>query len=243
MNTVLIVGAKSDMAKAIAREFAKEGFDLCLAARDIDSLQSFKSDLTIKYEKSVELLEFDVADFDKHDEFWTKLKDKVDGVIVVSGIMFDQKEAELEWDKSLEMISVNYSGAVSLLNMVANDFEKKKNGFIIGISSVAGDRGRKANYIYGSTKAAFSTYLSGLRNRLFEAGVQVITVKPGFVYTKMTEHLDLPQKLTATPEEVAKDIFKAYSKKKDILYTKSVWRLVMCIIRHIPESIFKRMSI
>ena len=243
MKSVLIVGAKSDMAKAIAREFAKEGFDLYLAARDVDSLKSFKSDLSIKYEKSVELLEFDIADFDKHDEFWKDLKERVDGVIVVSGVMFDQKEAEVEWKKSLEMISVNYSGAVSLLNIVANDFEKKRSGFIIGISSVAGDRGRKANYIYGSTKAAFSAYLGGLRNRLFEAGVQVITVKPGFVYTKMTEHLDLPQKLTATPEKVAKDIYKAYKNKKDIIYTKSVWKFVMCIIRHIPESIFKRMSI
>jgi short-subunit dehydrogenase len=111
------------------------------------------------------------------------------------------------------------------------------------VSSVAGDRGRKANYIYGSAKAAFSTYLSGLRNRLYENNVQVLTVKPGFVPTKMTEGLDLPPNLTAQPEDVASDIYKAQNKGKNILYTKSIWRLVMLIIKHIPEFIFKKMSI
>ena len=121
--------------------------------------------------------------------------------------------------------------------------EKNKNGFIVGVSSVAGDRGRKANYIYGSSKAAFSAYLSGLRNRLFESKIQVLTVKPGFVATKMTDGLDLPEKLTAQPEEVAKDIFVAQQKGKDILYTKGIWRLIMLIIKHIPEFIFKKLSI
>ena len=121
--------------------------------------------------------------------------------------------------------------------------EKEKRGFIVGVSSVAGDRGRKANYIYGSAKAGFSAYLSGLRNRLYESGVHVLTVKPGFVNTKMTEGLDLPPKLTAQPEDVAKDIYRAQQKGKDVLYTKGIWRLVMLIIKYIPEFMFKKMSI
>jgi short-subunit dehydrogenase len=130
-----------------------------------------------------------------------------------------------------------------MLNIVANDFEKERRGFIVGVSSVAGDRGRKANYIYGSAKAAFSAYLGGLRNRMFESGVQVLTVKPGFVNTKMTEKLDLPEKLTAQPEDVATDIFKAQQSGRNVIYTKSIWMLVMLIIKHIPEFMFKKMSI
>lgn len=121
--------------------------------------------------------------------------------------------------------------------------EQNKNGSIVGVSFVAGDRGRKANYIYGSTKAAFSNYLSGLRNRVFDSNVNVLTVKPGFVATKMTEHLDLPEKLTATPEEVAEDIYKAQQKSKDVIYTKGIWRFVMIIIGMMPECKFKGMSL
>jgi len=121
--------------------------------------------------------------------------------------------------------------------------ESKRNGFIVGVSSVAGERGRKANYIYGSAKAGFSTYLSGLRNRLYESGVEVLTVKPGFVATKMTQDLDLPEKLTAEASEVAEDIFNAQQKGKNILYTKWIWKYIMLIIKHIPEFMFKKMSI
>jgi short-subunit dehydrogenase len=164
-------------------------------------------------------------------------------VIVVAGYMADQRECESDWNKTFNTVNVNYTGIISLLNIIANDMEKNKNGFIVGVSSVAGDRGRKANYIYGSAKAAFSAYLSGLRNRLFENKVQVLTVKPGFVNTKMTQDLELPEKLTAQPEDVAKDIFNAQQKGKDILHTKGIWRFVMLIIKHIPEFMFKKMSI
>jgi hypothetical protein len=157
--------------------------------------------------------------------------------------MTEQSIAQNDWNETFNTINVNFTGAVSMLNIIANDFEARKSSFIIGISSVAGDRGRKANYIYGSAKAGFSAYLSGLRNRLFGSGVHVLTVKPGFVATKMTEGLDLPEKLTAHPEAVAKDIFVAQQKGKDVLYTKSIWRLVMLIIKHIPEGIFKKLSI
>lgn len=243
MNTVLIVGAKSDIAKAVAREYANNGFDLCLAGKNIEELSGLKSDIEIRTGRNVELKELDIIDFDTHQHFYDALDPKPLGVIVSVGYMRDQKEAERDWTQSLMTIQVNYTGCVSFLNIVANDFEQRENGFIVGISSVAGDRGRKANYLYGSAKAGFSAYLSGLRNRLYGCGVQVLTVKPGFVNTKMTEGLDLPAKLTAQPEEVAKEIFAAQKKGKDILYTKWIWRYIMLIIKHIPEWKFKEMNI
>ncbi len=243
MSTVLIIGAKSDIAKAIAREYAQNGYDLCLAARNIEEVSSLKSDIEIRSGQKVELKEFDITDFAAHENFYHSLESKPLGVIVVAGYMAEQKECENDFAKTLNTINVNYTGAVSILNIVANDMEKEQRGFIIGISSVAGDRGRKSNYIYGSSKAAFSAYLSGLRNRLFGSGVHVLTVKPGFVATKMTEGLDLPAKLTAQPQDVARDIYQAQQKGKNVLYTKWIWQYVMLIIKHIPEFIFKKMSI
>ena len=243
MSYVLIVGAKSDIAKEVARVYAKNGYDLYLGARNVDELEQFAQDVHTRTDVSVVLKELDVAAFETHQAFYDSLEESPLGVIVVSGYMDEQHIVEKDWTKSLNTINVNYTGAVSLLNIIANNFEKKRSGFIVGVSSVAGDRGRKANYIYGSAKAAFSTYLSGLRNRLYESGVSVLTVKPGFVATKMTEDLDLPEKLTAQPIDVAADIFNAQQKGKDILYTKWIWRYVMLIIRNIPEFIFKKLSI
>ncbi|QSZ41682.1 SDR family oxidoreductase [Sulfurimonas aquatica] len=243
MSYVLIVGAKSDIAKELSRVYSKNGYDLYLAARDVNELEEFKTDLEVRSNMNVELVELDITQFDSHQSIYSSLKERPLGVIVVSGYMNEQHVVEKDWSESLNTINVNYTGAVSLLNIIANDFEQEKRGFIVGVSSVAGDRGRKANYIYGSAKAAFSTYLSGLRNRLFESGVSVLTVKPGFVATKMTENLDLPEKLTAQPSEVAQDVFKAQQSGKDILYTKWIWRYVMLIIKHIPEFMFKKMSI
>lgn len=243
MSYVLIVGAKSDIAKATAREYAKNGYDLYLAGRNINELEEFKKDLEIRSNIDVQLKQLDINDFSSHENFYNSLNPKPLGVIVVAGYMAEQKECEKDFTKTLNTININYTGAVSILNIIANDYEKDKNGFIVGVSSVAGDRGRKANYIYGSAKAAFTTYLSGLRNRLYESKVNVLTVKPGFVNTKMTEHLDLPEKLTAEPEDVAKDIYYAQQKGKDVLYTKGVWKVIMTVIKLIPEWKFKKLSI
>ncbi|QSZ40921.1 SDR family oxidoreductase [Sulfurimonas aquatica] len=243
MSYILIVGAKSDIAKEVARVYAQNGYDLYLAARNSKELEDFANDLKVRSNNQVELLELDITAFNTHETFYNSLKERPLGVVVVSGYMNEQHLVEKDWNESLNTINVNYTGAVSLLNIVANDFENERNGFIVGVSSVAGDRGRKANYIYGSAKAAFSTYLSGLRNRLYESSVHVLTVKPGFVATKMTENLDLPEKLTAQSIDVAEDIFKAQQAGKNILYTKWIWQYVMLIIKHIPEFIFKKMSI
>ena len=243
MSYVLIIGAKSDIAKEVARVYAKNGYNLYLAARKSLELEDLKNDIEIRSSVNVELLEFDITAYETHENFYASLKEKPLGVIVSSGYMTEQKEAQRDWMQTLNTINVNYTGAISILNIVANDFEKERRGFIVGISSVAGDRGRARNYIYGSAKAGFSTYLSGLRNRLYESGVHVLTVKPGFVDTKMTQNLDLPQNLTAQPIDVAQNIFDAQQKGRNILYTKSIWFFIMLIIKHIPEFLFKKMSI
>jgi len=243
MSYMLIVGASSDIAKAVAREYAKNGYDLYLAGRDIDRLKDFKRDVEVRTQRDIRLLELDILDFDTHKSFYDSLEPKPLGVISAVGYLGNQKKAQRDFKEAKKIIDTNYTGVVSLFNIIANDFESRRSGFIVGISSVAGDRGRKSNYIYGSAKAGLSAYLSGLRNRLYESQVQVLTVKPGFVATKMTEGMDLPPKLTATPKEVAKDIFDAQQSGKDVIYTKWFWRYIMMIIGLIPEWKFKKMSI
>jgi len=243
MSFVLVIGAKSDIAKATAREYAKHGYDLCLAARNAQELEAFANDLTIRTQRSVSTIELDILDYDTHQNFYDQMGEKPAGVIVAVGYLGDQMRAQSDFQEAKRIIDTNYTGVVSLLNIIADDFERRGNGFIVGISSVAGDRGRKSNYIYGSAKAALSAYLSGLRHRLDAAKVHVMTVKPGFVATKMTEGMELPSKLTAQPEEIAADIYMAQQKRQDVLYTKWMWRYIMLIIRHIPERLFKRTNL
>jgi len=243
MNYVLIAGAKSDIAKAIARKYSNNGYDLYLAARQVKELEAFANDIIIRTQKNVKLVELDILDYDSHQTFYNQLEERPLGIISAIGYLGDQEKAQYDFIEAKLILDSNYTGIVSLFNIIANDFKKRRGGFIVGISSVAGDRGRKSNYLYGSAKAALTTYLSGLRNRLFEDNVHVLTVKPGFVATKMTEAMDLPEKLTAQPEEVAEDIFKAQQKGQNVVYAKWVWKWIMLIIRLIPEWMFKKMNI
>jgi decaprenylphospho-beta-D-erythro-pentofuranosid-2-ulose 2-reductase len=243
MSYVLIIGAKSDIAKAIAREYASHGHDLYLAARNVGELETFANDIKIRFERNVKCIELDILNYVSHHNFYESLEEKPLGVISAVGYLGEQDKAQIDFSETQKIIDTNYTGIVNLLNIIANDFEQRKNGFIVAISSVAGDRGRKSNYIYGSAKAALTAYLSGLRNRLYDANVHVLTVKPGFVATKMTEGMDLPEKLTAKPEDVAKDICKAQQKGKNVLYTKWIWKWIMLIIRNIPEFQFKKMNL
>tara|TARA_Y100000782_G_scaffold109055_1_gene133406 strand:- start:2439 stop:3170 length:732 start_codon:yes stop_codon:yes gene_type:complete len=243
MSYVLIVGAKSDIAKAIAREYAKHGYDLYLAARNSAELADFANDINVRTQRKVKLVELDILAYQSHQAVYDSLEVKPLGVITAVGYLGEQKKAQVNFDEAQRILDTNYTGVVSFLNIVANDFEQRKSGFIVGISSVAGERGRKSNYLYGSAKAALTAYLSGLRNRLHQAHVQVLTVKPGFVATKMTEGMDLPEKLTATPEEVASDIFSAQQKGKNSIYTKWIWKYIMLVIKLIPEWKFKGMNI
>ena len=243
MSYILIIGAKSDIAKALAREYAKHGYDLYLAARNINTLDEFANDIRVRTQRTVKTLELNVLDYAGHQIFYDQLEEKPLGVISAVGYLGEQEKAQSDFKEAQLIFETNYVGVVSLLNIIANDFEKRRSGFIVGISSVAGDRGRKSNYVYGSAKAALAIYLSGLRNRLYNSQVHVLTVKPGFVATKMTEGMDLPENLTAQPEEVAEDIYNAQQKNKDVLYTKWFWKWIMLIIKALPEWKFKRMNI
>lgn len=239
MKNVLILGANSDIAMATAKKFESEGYSLTLASRNVSKLNSFSSQLT----NARQVLEFDALKFDTHAAFYQSLEHKPDVVVCAFGTLPDEEKALNNQEDMLVAINSNYTGAVSILNIVAQDFKRRKAGSIIGISSVAGDRGRSSNYHYGSAKAGFTAYLSGIRGLLRKDGVHVATIKPGFVKTKMIEGLETPGLLTASPEQVAKTIFKAYKKKRSVLYVKPIWRPVMWIIKHIPEFIFKRLSI
>jgi hypothetical protein len=154
-----------------------------------------------------------------------------------------QAEAQADFDKARRAIDTNFTGAVSILERFAAVFETRQSGFIVALSSVAGDRGRQSNYIYGASKGGLTVYLEGLRNRLYKAKVQVLTVKPGFMDTKMTYGMPLPGPLVATPEQAARDIFRALRKGKDTVHVRFFWRYIMLIIRHIPEWQFKKMNI
>lgn len=242
-KSLLILGASSDIARAIARKFASQGWDLLLAGRDPELLSRDAADLKLRYYVNAETLKFDALDFESHQKFWNDISEKPSAVACVFGYLGDQKVSERDWSEAKKTIDTNFAGAVSILNIVANYYESQKNGVIIGISSVAGDRGRMSNYIYGSAKAGFSAYLSGLRSRLSKSGVKVLTVKPGFVATKMTENLNLPGLLTAQPEKVAEDIFRAYKTGKPVVYTRWFWRWIMLLIIHIPERMFQKLRI
>ncbi len=239
MPTVLILGATSDIGIAVARKFASEKFDVQLAARDINKLGPACSDFKIRYGVNCSAHLFDALNFASHQNFYNSLEQKPDVCVFVIGYMNDNDTVLKSWEESKKTIDTNYSSGVSILNVIAEDYASRQQGTIVGISSVAGIRGRQSNFIYGSSKAAFTAYLSGLRNRLFHHKVHVLTVLPGFVNTKMTENLNLPKILTAEPDEVGNAIFKAVQKRKNVIYVKWFWRWIMLIIKLIPEFIFK----
>ena len=242
-KTLLVLGAKSDIGIAVAHKFAKEGYDIQLAGRNAETLEKDCSDIKIRFNVNATFHELDALDINTHRNFVYSLPKLPNIVISAIGLLGIQKENEKDVLRSIEIIRTNFEGIVSIFSHLANNFQIRGSGTLIGISSVAGDRGRASNYLYGSAKAGFSAFLSGLRNRLYPYGVDVITVKPGFVETKMTAHMKLPKFLTTNPYKVANSIYLAYKNKKNIIYVKSIWEYIMKFIKLIPESIFKKMKL
>jgi decaprenylphospho-beta-D-erythro-pentofuranosid-2-ulose 2-reductase len=240
MKSILILGAGSDMAIPLARMYSYHQDRIILASRS--PLTKLQEDLRIRYNNEVHVVSFDALDFSSHAHFYNNLPFNPDLVICFFGYLGEQKKAEKEWEEAHKIIDTNFTGAVSILNIIAQSMELQKTGVIVGVSSVAGDRGRQSNYIYGSAKAGFSAYLQGLRNRLFHSNVHVMTVKPGFVDTKMTEGLNTPGLLTARAEKVARAIIKGVENKKNVIYVLGIWRLIMLVIKAIPEFIFKKLK-
>jgi decaprenylphospho-beta-D-erythro-pentofuranosid-2-ulose 2-reductase len=239
-QSVLVLGAASDMARAIAHEYARGGASIILAARDAQRLEADAVDMRLRYSGEVRVAEFDVLETARHASFIDGLGALPDTVICVIGLLGDQDESARVPQTAELVMRTNYTGCCLILGEIANRMEARGSGCIIGVSSVAGDRGRAKNYIYGSAKAGFTAFLSGLRARLAPKGVRVITVQPGFVDTQMTAGMDLPKALTAQPAEVARAIHRAQAHSKHVIYVRPVWRLVMAIIRALPETIFMR---
>jgi short-subunit dehydrogenase len=243
LSPVLIIGAHSDIGRAIASDYAKAGRPLILAARNIKRLEPDAVDLRIRHDLDVQLVEFDLLETDKHAALLDSLSPFPGTVVSVAGLLGDQKVSETDPTEAERVMRTNYLDPALLLDRIAARMETGGGGTIVGISSVAGDRGRASNYIYGSAKAGFTAYLSGLRNRMAKRGVHVVTVKPGFVDTRMTAGMKLPPLLTAKPEEVARAVLRAEAGRRDVIYVRPIWRLVMAIIKAIPEKVFKRLNL
>ncbi|PJZ85443.1 SDR family oxidoreductase [Leptospira harrisiae] len=241
MKNALVVGATSDIGIHITESLAKRGYSLSLTGRNKQKLSDIKSKIQSDYSSSVDISEWDVTNFSSHQKFYEELRNKPDIVFFVVGYYEDQTKARKDQNELLKTIQTNYSAVVSLINIISLDMEKKGEGTIVAISSVAGDRGRQMNYIYGSAKAGLTTYLSGLRSLLFSKGVHITTIQLGPVYTKMSEGHKLVPWLTLQPEVAAELIVDAGLKKKNLVYIRWPWRWIMVAIRMIPEWIFKRL--
>lgn len=244
-GAVLVLGATSAIARAAAKALAEKGHSLYLAGRDLDEIRRIASDIEIRCQVDVKCGFFDAENHKENSRFLrnvVKEMDGLEGVLLAFGDLGAHQKAIEEFGEAEKIINRNFTGACSILHECANYFSEKESGFIIGISSVAGDRGRQSNYVYGAAKGGLSLYLQGLRNRLYPQGVNVLTVKPGFVDTTMT--FGMPGLfLVASPEYVGRRIVKALDKKRDVVYIPWFWRYIMMIIKSMPERIFKRLKL
>jgi short-subunit dehydrogenase len=245
-KSILIIGATSSLIKALAVLFAKQKNNLVLSGRNIDEVERIAADLKIRYDCQTRACGFEATQYDQHEQFLNLAIEQfgnIDGVVIGIGELGDQLLAQNNFSEAMKIINSNYVGPTSILNHVANYFEQQNEGFIVAVGSVAGDRGRQSNYIYGSAKAAFATYVSGLRNRLAKSNVHILLVKPGFMDTKMTFGRIKKSLLVTSPEKAAKDIYTALNNGKLTAYIPWYWQIIMAIIKSIPESIFIRMKL
>lgn len=243
-ETWIILGASSAMARAFARDMATAGHHLLLCGRDMDDIGRNADDALLRGAASAKAVRFDMRDSDG----WQAIVDDVRvttgpvNVAVFAGSMPPQEEIESDPSLLQGMVTDNFTGAAEFLLLIAPTMEERGAGSVVGVGSVAGDRGRLGNYAYGAAKAGFHTFLSGLRNRLGRSGVHVMTVKPGFVDTAMTWGLE-GMFLVASPEDVSRDIQRGLRKKRNFIYTPIFWLGIMTIIRTVPEFIFKKLKI
>lgn len=245
MQKTLIIGATSAIAKATARRFASRGDRLYLLARDPSVLADLANDLRIRGAASVDYAAFEANAFASHQallETAIAALGGLDTALVAHGTLGDQQACEQDFALTLQELNTNAISVISLLTHLANQLEQQGSGCIAVISSVAGDRGRQSNYVYGAAKGAVTLFLQGLRNRLYKSGVQVLTLKPGFVDTPMTAAFPKGA-LWAQPDDIAAGIERAIARRRDVAYLPGWWRLIMLVIRAIPETLFKRLSL
>jgi decaprenylphospho-beta-D-erythro-pentofuranosid-2-ulose 2-reductase len=240
---VLVVGATSGIGRAVAKRWAAAGYRVILAGRDLPEIERDAADLRLRYGVEAAALPFEALRFDEHPAFFDaatkQFESGLDTIILCHGLMHPQGKAQDDFALAREMIDANYTSAVSVLNRAGNYFQSRGHGTICVVSSVAGDRGRQSNFLYGSSKAALTTYTLGLRHRLGRLGIKVVTIKPGFVDTAMT--WGLPGLfLVASPEKVARDMFRACRRDRPVAYAPWFWRYIMMIIRSVPDFVFKK---
>jgi short-subunit dehydrogenase len=246
MKHVVMLGATSGIARVLAVEFARRGYGLVLAARELEEAQALASDLRLRHGATAHALAFDAHAHQTHARFWEEsckaAGGEVGGAVVCFGYLGDQQLAEKDFGEARRILDTNFTDAVSILEVAAGWFESRRSGFICVLSSVAGDRGRASKSMYGAAKAGLSTYLEGLRQRLFRSGVSVTTVKPGTIDTQMTYgQSDVP--LVSRPERIARPIVRAALKGRAVAYVPGFWRWIMLVVRCIPDFIFRRMRI
>ncbi len=244
MQKILILGATSPIARALALKFACDGAILYLASRDANEARRVADDIGVRAGLAALSGTFDASDFPSHDEFIRHAANELgglDGVVVCFGTLGDEDAAQADPDAAIATLHQNFTGAVSLITLAARHLEQQRSGFIIVIGSVAGERGRARNYVYGSAKGALALFAQGLRGRLAKSNVHVMTVKLGTVDTRMTWGRE-GALLTIPPAKAADLIYAAYRKRAEVVYVPSFWRFIMGAIRLIPESRFKRVS-
>lgn len=245
MKNILVIGATSAIAEQTVRLYAQQGARLYLLARDAEKLELIAADARVRGATEVVSQTLDVNDFATHqavlNDAFAAL-DTVDVVLMAHGTLPDQTACEQSVETTLKELNTNALSTISLLTLCANRLQKQGSGTLAVITSVAGDRGRQSNYVYGAAKGMVSIFLQGLRNRLFAHGVNVLDIKPGFVDTPMTAAFKKGP-LWAKPQHIAKSIVTAIEKGKQTLYTPFFWRWIMLIIRNIPETLFKRLKL
>ena len=241
MKYILILGANSDVGIELAKLYASNGNSLYLVSRKLDRINELSISLKKKYNVDVKCFQLDILNLVMQKEFCEKLDQKPHGIIISVGELINTNDLKSN-DQLLRIINTNFTYIAHFLNYFIPYLEKNMSGFIIGLTSVAGERGRIKNYVYGSAKSGFITYLSGLRSHLHRFNVHVMTVIPGYMKTKMNQGVKTSKLITVSSEKAAKIIFKSQNRKKNIVYVSNIWRFIMFIIKLIPENIFKRLN-
>jgi short-subunit dehydrogenase len=241
---VLVLGATSAMAIATARKLAVRGASLYLVGRSASKLEAVACDLRTRGAAAIGRKVLDLDDTASHPQMLAAASETLGGIdlaLIAHGVLGDQAQAQADYSVAEAILMTNFLSAVSLSTWLANYFEARGEGVLAVISSVAGDRGRQSNYVYGASKGALNIFLDGLRNRVDRKGVQVLTIRPGFVATPMTAHLR-QNALFADPNTIADGILNAIVKRRDNVYLPPIWALIMLLVRSIPQSVFKKMN-
>jgi decaprenylphospho-beta-D-erythro-pentofuranosid-2-ulose 2-reductase len=242
---ILVLGATSGIAEACLRLWAARGDKLYLVARSEDRLHVVAADAHVRGASLVETAVANLDDLEQHPELLAHAVNALGGLdvaFVALGVLGEQAEGELRAEVAAQVLHTNFTAPVSLLTWLGNFMAQRHAGTLAVLTSVAGERGRKSNYIYGSSKAGLTVFVDGMRNRIDREGVRVMTIKPGPVRTAMTEHMKGNAKF-ANVDDVAAAIVKAVDRGTDVVYVPAIWRVIMCIIRAIPESIFKKLNL